>query len=140
MKKTPEVKEGIEAKQIVLAYWQAMRGNDFFAASNYLAENFRCEWPQSNEVIIGRENFAKLNSHYPANGTWTFQINSIIAEGSQVVTDVTISDGTRTDRAITFHTIDIEIGLIAKQVEYWPENYPAPEWRAQWVEQLSEVT
>lgn len=138
MKKTPEINQGINAKKIVLTYWQAMGSNDFFAASKYLSDDFRCEWPQSNEVIKGRDNFANLNSHYPANDSWTFQVNSIIAEENQVVTDVTISDGTRTDRAITFHTIDIEAQLIVKQVEYWPESYPAPEWRAQWVEKLTD--
>ncbi|WP_233407708.1 nuclear transport factor 2 family protein [Marinomonas spartinae] len=138
MKKKLEVKVTMEAKQIVLAYWQAMRSNDFFAASQYLAENFRCEWPQSNEVILGRENFANINSYYPANGIWTFQLNSIVVEERQVVTDVTVSDGTRTDRVITFHTVDIETGLIAKQTEFWPENYPAPDWRAKWVEKLTD--
>ncbi len=56
----------------------------------------------------------------------------IVSDGEQVVTDVIVSDGVRSDRAITFHTV--RDGLICKQVEYLPEEYTAADWRAKWVE------
>lgn len=58
-------------------------------------------------------------------------INSIVSDGNQVVTDVSITDGSLKAKAITFHTI--ENGLISKQTEYWPDDYPAPDWRKPWV-------
>jgi limonene-1,2-epoxide hydrolase len=124
----------MDAKQTVLSFWQAMESNDFYAASEWLDERYEGIWPQSSEVIRGRDNFAALNSAYPADGLWRFTINSIVAEGNQVVTDVSVTDGSRQDRVITFSTV--KGGLIVKQVEFWPDNYPAPEWRAQWVERL----
>lgn len=111
-----------------------MGENDFFAAAELLHEDFILEWPQSRERIRGRENFARLNTAYPAGGKWTFSINHIVSEGDMVVTDVSVSDGTRNDRAITFSTI--RNGLIWKQSEYWAEPFEAPNWRAEWVERF----
>jgi len=108
-----------------------MESNDFYEASNWLSEDFECHWPQSSEVIFGRDNFAEINTNYPANGVWTFVIHSIVCEGCQVVSDVGVSDGTIHARAITFHTV--ENGLIVKQTEFWPDNHEPPAWRRQWV-------
>ena len=125
------------AKEIVLAYWKAMESNDFHKGSEWLSEDFECYWPQSLELIIGRKNFAEINTNYPANGLWRFCVNSIVCEGNRVVTDVDVTDGTVTARAITFHTV--ENGLITRQTEFWPDNYDAPEWRRQWVKIVKSV-
>ncbi|MEO0930783.1 MAG: nuclear transport factor 2 family protein [Pseudomonadota bacterium] len=118
-------------KEVVNAFWNAMATNDFAAASQWLSIDFTGFWPQSNELISGRANFAAVNTAYPANGRWHFDIKSIVADGDTVVTDVAITDGLVRARAITFHTI--KDGLITHQREYWPDDYPAPAWRAQWV-------
>ncbi|MGR5359477.1 nuclear transport factor 2 family protein [Vibrio mediterranei] len=118
-------------KQVVEAYWRAMEGNDFYYASECLAESIEVHWPQSNEKIVGRESFAAVNTEYPANGLWQFDIVSIVADGNTVVTDVNVTDGKIKAKAITFHTV--VNGEIVKQVEYWPDDYPAAEWRKRWV-------
>ncbi|CAE6960933.1 nuclear transport factor 2 family protein [Vibrio campbellii] len=119
-------------KDIVLNFWNVMASNDFYAAAECLSPDCEVIWPLTKEVIRGRKNFAELNSAYPAEGKWTFTIERIVGEDDQVVTDVIVSDGVRSDRVITFHSI--RDGLICKQVEYWPEDYAAADWRAQWVE------
>jgi len=119
-------------KNIVLSFWESMRSNDFVAASKWLSEDFEGDWPQSSELILGRENFSAINTEYPENGTWRFILNTIVCEGDKVVTDVSITDGVQTARAITFHTV--KDGLICRQVEFWPENYSPPEWRSRWVQ------
>ncbi len=121
----------MNAKEVVIAFWKAAESNDFYKASELLSEDFECYWPQSSELIVGRKNFAEINTNYPVNDTWKFHINSVISEGNHVVTDVNVTDGTVSARAITFHTVENE--FITKQTEFWPENYEAPEWRRQWV-------
>ena len=111
-----------------------MEGNDFYAVDQLMHDEFTLEWLQSGEHIRGRENFAKLNTAYPAEGKWRFIINSIVADGEVVVTDVSVTDGVKHDRVITFSTIRDE--KIWKQIEFWPEPIEAPEWRAQWVERI----
>ena len=124
----------MNAKKVVLLFWEAMKSNDFFKASEFLSEDFQGIWPQSDELIIGRKNFAEINSFYPANGKWLFNINSVVCEGHQVVTDVSITDSVQKARVITFHTV--KNGLISKQLEFWPEDYEAPEWRSKWVKKI----
>ena len=121
----------MKPKDVVLAFWAAMQTNDFTKASEWLSPGFEGFWPQSNERILGRENFIAINSTYPANGAWCFDVHSVVCEENTVVTDVSVTDGVMLARAITFHTV--EKGLIRKQTEYWPDDMPAPEWRRQWV-------
>lgn len=121
----------MHAKQTVLAFWQAMQSNDFASASLFLSPDFEGYWPQSGELILGRENFVAINSKYPTQGKWQFEIHSVVCEGEQVVTDVSVTDGKQKARAITFHTV--QDGLISQQKEFWPDPMPALEWRAKWV-------
>lgn len=124
----------MKPKELIEQFWQTMESNDFYAVAQLLHDDFVLEWTQSGERIRGRENFAKLNTAYPTQGTWHFTINSIVADGDEVVTDVSVTDGTLHDRVITFSTI--RDGKIWKQVEFWPEPFSAPEWRSEWVEKM----
>ena len=121
-------------KQILEQFWATMETNDFHAVAQLLHDEYTLEWPQSGERIRGRENFAGMNTAYPAEGKWTFKINHIAADGDLVVTDVSVSDGKLHDRCITFSTIRKD--KIWKQIEFWPEPFNAPDWRTQWVERI----
>ena len=121
-------------KQIVENFWLTMATNDFYAAAGLLHDDYVLEWPQSGERIRGRDNFAAINTNYPAEGKWRFTINQIVEEGDMVVTDVTATDGKMIGRAITFSTI--RDGKIWKQIEFWPDPFEAPIWRAQWAEKM----
>jgi hypothetical protein len=120
------------AETVVRSFWNAMATNDFYAASEWLSSDFEGYWPQSKELIRGREAFARINTAYPAKGRWRFDLQQLVVQGAQVVTDVAITDGDIQARAVTFHFV--REGLIAAQLEYWPDPFPAPEWRAGFVE------
>ena len=113
------------------AYWDDMGSNDFDRAARWFSDDFRLYWPQSQEVIVGRADFVAVNAAYPAEGRWRFRVNRIVAGGDSVVSDVTVTDGAMTARAVTFHRVSGD--RIAEQIEYWPDDYPAPVWRARWV-------
>ena len=121
-------------KQILENFWATMATNDFYAAAQLLHEEYTLEWPQTGERIRGREHFALINTHFPAEGLWRFTVNSLVAEDDIVVSDVSVTDGRRQDRAITYSTI--RDGRIWRQVEFWPEPSDAPAWRAEWVEKI----
>jgi hypothetical protein len=87
-------------------------------------------WPQSSERIVGRHNFAALNSNYPAAGSWRFVINKLVAEGNTVVSDVSVTDGHVNARAITFSTV--VDSLVVRQVEFWPDESEAPVRQKEW--------
>ena len=120
------------AIEIVEEFYRRMNTNDFRLASQMLSDDYVLEWPQSKERIYGRENFVRVNEEYPAYGRWSFTMNRIVGNATEAVSDVSITDGTQVARAITFTTV--EEGKIVKQVEFWPENYDAPENRKHLVE------
>jgi ketosteroid isomerase-like protein len=124
-------------RRLVSQFWSAMQANDWAAAAALFADDYVLQWPQSGERIRGAANFVAINSAYPAAGRWSFSVERLVAEGEQAVTDVVVSDGVVTARAITFTTV--RHGRIAGQVEYWPDPFDAPAWRAVWVERLIDL-
>lgn len=124
----------LNQKQVVEEFWAVMQTNDFKAAGEFLHEDYILEWPQSGERIRGRANFVAVNENYPAHGRWEFTVHRILAEGNQVVADVGVTDGVVTARVITFSTI--RDGKILHQMEFWPDPFEPPGWRANWVEKI----
>jgi hypothetical protein len=117
--------------EIIRNFWGAMGTNDFAKAAAWLHPEFEYFMPQTGEYLVGRENFAQFNAAYPTEGKWTFAIQSVVCNDKDAVSDVVISDGTIDARAVTFH--QLRDGLILRQKEFWPDNYPAPAWRAPWM-------
>jgi ketosteroid isomerase-like protein len=122
----------LPAIELVKEFYRRMNTNDFRSAGQLFSDDYVLEWPQSKERIRGRDHFAAINEEYPAYGRWMFTVNRIVGNESEAVSDVSITDGTQAARAITFTTI--REGKIVKQIEYWPENYEAPENRKHLVE------
>jgi ketosteroid isomerase-like protein len=115
----------IAAVEVVREFWHLMATNDFRSVAAVLAQDFVLEWPQTNERIRGSERFSRMNHEYPAHGPWRFSINRLVGGESEAVSDVTVTDGVRTDRAITFFTV--ADGKVTRIVEFWPEpSAPAP--------------
>jgi ketosteroid isomerase-like protein len=123
------------AIKIVRKFWETMQTNDFRAASQCLSDGYVLEWPQSRERLRGRDNFARMNAEYPVHGRWQFTINKIVGNENEAVSDVSVTDGAVRARVITFSTI--RDGEIVSQVEFWPEDYSAPENRRHLVEIMS---
>jgi ketosteroid isomerase-like protein len=119
----------------VSAFWRLMNANDFFAVSTVLADDFTLEWPQSKERIRGPERFARMNSEFPAKGRWKFTVNRIVGADDEAVSDVSVTDGFRHDRAVSFFTL--RDGRISRIVEYWPEPFAPASNRAHLVESMS---
>lgn len=94
------------ASETVHEFWRLMATNDFQSVAEVLSPDFVLEWPQSCELISGPERFARMNSEYPSRGPWSFTIHRLVAAEQDVVTDVTVTDGVQTARAISFFTVD----------------------------------
>lgn len=122
---------------VVHEFWRLMASNDFAAVAAVLADDFVLDWPQSRERIRGAERFARMNSEYPAHGPWRFSINRIVGGDPEVVSDVDVTDGVQSGRAISFFTV--ASGKISRIVEFWPEPFPARPDRAHLVEVMHEL-
>ena len=120
------------AVDIAREFWRLMASNDFDAVAAVLAPEFVLEWPQSLERIRGINNFVRMNREYPAHGRWQFSVHRIVGGDTEAASDVSITDGAQSARAVSFFTV--ERGRIVRLVEFWPEPYAAPANRSHLVE------
>ncbi len=124
----------VAAVEVVREFWRLMATNEFQSVGAVLAQGFVLEWPQSKERIRGAERFARMNQEYPSHGSWHFTVNHIVGADSEAVSDVTVTDGVQTARAISFFYVSE--GKVTRLVEFWPEPYAAPAIRAHLVEAM----
>lgn len=61
-------------------------------------------------------------------------LSTTLWANNEAVSDVSITDGVQVARVISFNTV--KDGKIIKRVEFWPENYPAPDNRKHLVESI----
>src|SRR5438132_12982404 len=120
------------AVEIAHEFWRRMATGDFHSVSFLLSPEFVLEWPQSKERIRGAENFARMNQEYPAHGPWEFTINRVVGSELVAVSDVTVTDGVQTGRAISF--FEVAEGKVRRIVEFWPGPYAPPANRAHLVD------
>ena len=119
---------------VVREFWRLMATNDFNSVAAVLAPGFVLEWPLSGERIRGAERFAQMNIEYPAHGRWSFTIHRLVGTEAEAVSDVTVTDGVQTARAISFFTV--ADGKVQRLVEYWPEPCEPSAHRAHLVERV----
>lgn len=102
-----------------------MRANDWTLAAAHLTPGCAIDWPCSGERIVGRDDFAAVQAGYPTRtGRWSFDVHRLVVEGDTGVSEVTVTDGEQSARAVVFSEVDGD--LITRQVEYWPAAYDAP--------------
>jgi SnoaL-like domain len=123
------------AIKVVEEFWRLMATNDFDSVASVLSEDFVLEWPQSRERIRGAMKYTQMNREYPASGAWRFEVHKVVGNNQEAASDVTITDGVRIARAISFFSV--KGALITRLTEYWPEPYAAPPGRAHLVEIMS---
>lgn len=128
----------MKAVELVERFWQLMATNDLRSVGSVLADDFVLDWPQSGERIRGRENYAAMNEQYPAHGRWRFTVNRVLGNDSEAVSDVSVTDGVQQARAISFFTVRDR--TIVKMVEYWPDDFEAPDNRKHLVEKIGQRT
>jgi hypothetical protein len=88
------------------------------------------EWPQSGEVIRGKQNIAELRAAYPTPPTAT--LRRIIGAGDLWAAEMIFDyDG---DRFYTVLIHEYRDGRVARETCYYAAPFEAPAWRAQWVE------
>jgi hypothetical protein len=123
-----------DARQVAEAVWRALEVGDWDAASGYLHEDFVQEWPQSGERIVGRDNAIAVNQNFPG-GLPRMRFRRTLAGADLAVLELelTYADGSR---YLAVSVIELYDGKVMKETDYFAQPFPAPQWRAQWVERM----
>lgn len=120
--------------RVAEAFWKALSAGDLDEAGTYLHDDFVQEWPQSGERIVGRDNSLAINRNFPG-GLPTMKFRRVLGGGNLAVVEVDLkyADGSR---YLGVSVMELRDGKIARETGFFGEPFPAPEWRAQWVERM----
>jgi ketosteroid isomerase-like protein len=113
----------------------AFAGKDEAAAAQIFADDAVIEWPQSGERIRGKPQIIALHEASPVK--IDFEIRRIVGNGDLWVTETTIRyDGGRPTKAVFI--MEFRDGLVVRETDYFGEPFDPPDYRATWVELMSE--
>jgi ketosteroid isomerase-like protein len=111
----------------------AINGRDHEALDKVFTEDVAMEWPQSGERINGGQNRREIYSRFPSLPKVTPR--RITGSGDVWVLEANLDYGDGEPYQCVF-VFEMRGGLIAKEVAYWTKPFPAPAWRAPWVERM----
>ena len=121
-------------------FLKAMAANDIEAQERFLSDDFVEEYPQSGEVIRGKENRRAIMENYPG-GTPRETSTSASNTKPPIVTgagdNFTAAGQITYPNGETWHAvslIELRDGKIRKMTSYFGAPFEAPAWRAPYVE------
>lgn len=114
------------------AHWRASAAGDFNAEHAIYDDDAICDYPQSGERILGRNNLQALRSHHPGKPSG-FQIRRILGDGNLWITEYVITYQERS--SFTISIMEFRKGKVIHETQYFADAFEAPAWRRQWVQQ-----
>jgi hypothetical protein len=142
--------------RILAGFVRLLDAEDLGRLNEYLTDDVVMDWPQSGERVRGIDNFREIVSGYPGRDRTGFRSEPILVAGEEphyvmtptfnlvrvqgsgdspvFVAKLHYPDGS------TWYMIgfcSIREDKIARQTTYFAPEYPAPDWRTQWVEPLA---
>jgi hypothetical protein len=124
----------MEEREIRVAldrHWAASASGDQNAEHEIYADDAVCDYPQSGERILGRQNLQALRSHHPGKPAG-FEIRRLFGSGELWITEYTIVYLGRL--AYTVSLMEFKGGKVVHETQYFADPFDPPAWRAQWVE------
>lgn len=112
----------------------AINAKDLRALEDVFTDDVILEWPQSGERIRGETNRREIYSRMPGLPTVTPRRTSGSGDDWVLEASLDYGDGDPYLVVFIFKTRD---GRIARETAYWSKPFPAPEWRAPWIERMA---
>ena len=111
----------------------ALNASDLEGLDRVFTDDVVMEWPQSGERIVGGQNRREIYSRFPSLPHVTPRRTTGSGDLWVLEASLDYGDGEPFQCVFVFEMRD---GLIAKETGYWSKPFPAPDWRAPWVERL----
>ncbi len=117
----------------IKALVDALNAGDLDALDRVFTDDVVMEWPQSGERIVGGENRREVYSRFPSLPHVTLRRMTGHGDLWVLEADLDYGDGDPYQCVFIFETRG---GLIARETGYWSKPFPAPDWRAPWIERM----
>ena len=113
-------------------HWAASNANDFETEHLIYHEDAVLDYPQSGERTRGRSNIQGQRSSQPNKKRFT--VRRIVGGGDLWVTELILTyDG---KPSCTVSIMEFTGDKVARETQYFADPFPAPAFRAQWVEPI----
>ena len=130
-KQDPGVRDQ-EIRAALDQHWAASDANDFETEHLIYRDDAVLEYPQSGELTRGRSNIQGQRESQPNKKRFT--IRRIIGSGDLWVTEFILTyDG---NPSYTVSIMEFSGVKVARETQYFADPFPAPAFRAQWVERM----
>jgi hypothetical protein len=116
------------------SHWRASAAGDADAEHDIYDDDAICDYPQSGERILGRNNLQALRSHHPGKPSG-FNVRRILGKADLWITEYSITYAERT--AYTVSIMEFRNGKVVHETQYFADPFEAPGWRSQWVQQIA---
>jgi SnoaL-like domain len=113
-------------------HWAASDANDFETEHLIYREDAVLEYPQSGELTRGRRNIQGQRASQPSNKRFT--IRRIIGSGDLWVTEFILTYDSKPSYTVSI--MEFSGVKVARETQYFADPFPAPAFRAQWVERM----
>jgi hypothetical protein len=119
-------------RTILDQHWAASDANDFEAEHLIYHEDAVLEYPQSGERTRGRSNIQNQRASQPNKKR--FSIRRIIGSGDLWVTEFILTYDAKPSYTVSI--MEFTGDKVAHETQYFADPFPAPAFRAQWVERM----
>jgi hypothetical protein len=113
-------------------HWAASDANDFETEHLIYREDAVLEYPQSGELTRGRRNIQGQRESQPNKKRFT--IRRIIGSGDLWVTEFILTYDSKPSYTVSI--MEFSGVKVARETQYFADPFPAPAFRAQWVERM----
>jgi len=113
-------------------HWAASDANDFETEHLIYRDDAVLEYPQSGELTRGRRNIQGQRASQPSNKRFT--IRRIIGSGDLWITEFILTYDDKPSYTVSI--MEFTGVKVARETQYFADPFPAPAFRAQWVERM----
>ena len=113
-------------------HWAASDANDFETEHLIYREDAVLEYPQSGELTRGRSNIQGQRESQPNKKRFT--IRRIIGSGDLWVTEFILTYDDKPSYTVSI--MEFSGDKVARETQYFADPFPAPAFRAKWVERM----
>ncbi len=113
-------------------HWAASDANDFETEHLIYREDAVLEYPQSGELTRGRRNIQGQRESQPNKKRFT--IRRIIGSGDLWVTEFILTYDAKPSYTVSI--MEFAGVKVVRETQYFADPFPAPAFRAQWVERM----
>src|SRR6201994_2751183 len=113
-------------------HWAASDANDFETEHLIYHEDAVLEYPQSGERTRGRRNIQGQRASQPSNKRFT--IRRIIGGGDLWITEFILMYDAKPSYTVSI--MEFTGDKVARETQYFADPFPAPAFRAKWVERM----